>query len=640
MLHHTEQRRWHLARHGPLHLIRHLSQVDHGHHRAVVDEAAVRRRRLVWVWAALGFLVVLVVVLVLFSYGPINSARNDLSAARTIIDSDLHNRALLTTPTGRAQLESDIGQVSKEAAEATQTLSSSESLRILGYVPGLGTQRNGLIQLAADVERASELGDAMLGSLNHLVATSHGTSVSLPALAGLEFFVVEGHKQMAKLDRSPGGLIGPLGTARTDFDREDTKLLRLLSLSAKTIDFARPFLGADGPQTYLIGGMNNAEMRDSGAVLSLDLLTASNGTFSVAQDATYGDYALKAPAPVTLPAGTESIFGAYLPTENWPNVDATADFALTGQSMQAMWAQATGQHVNGVIGIDVPAVASILKLTGPVLVPGIPEEVGANNVERILLNQEYQGVSVNDPQNSRRDKIAAVVKAAVHEMKQEHVDLDAFANALSKDVQGRHLMVWSDVPSYESGLKTLDAAGTLTTNEPDRTIHIAVENSTADKLDYFLGVAVSMHVSVDASGTALVNTTIKVHNGALPGQPPSYQYGPDGVNAFTPGQYVARIFFWGPSGSQVPGSTSESGLRLTQSHFSLLPQQHNQVSFATVIPHAVVHGRLNLRLVPQARLAPDRLTVTLSAPAWHISGSTHLKKAWVNTLKLGWGLTR
>jgi hypothetical protein len=308
--------------------------------------------------------------------------------------------------------------------------------------------------------------------------------------------------------------------------------------------------------------------------------------------------------------------------------------------MQAMWAQATGQHVDGVIGMDIPAVASILKLTGPVSVAGISTPVSATNLADTLLNQAYQGLTVNDPQNSRRDKIAAVVKAAINQMKHEQVDLDSFASTLSTDVNGRHLMVWSDVPADESGLSTLDAAGTLITSAPDRTFHIAVENNTVDKLDYFVAVGVHMNITVDASGNALVNCTIKVVNFAQPGHAPSYQYGPDGVNAFAPGEYGARIFFWGPSGTSMPGAISESGLQVVQSHFSLLPHQHNQVEFATFVPHAVVDGHLNLRFVPQARLIPDRLTVDLKAPDWSVQGATHMTRSWGSTLSLSWGMKR
>jgi hypothetical protein len=620
-------------------MVRHLRGQAHGHHRVVADEDVTHRRRLVGAVVAGGLIIIALIVLLAFSFGPVNAARHDLNAAKTLIGGDLHNRALLTTAGGRAQLATDIDTVSQYAAEANASLSGSESLRLLGYLPVLHAQRAGLIQLATDVELATAEASDMLNSLNNLVATSHGTTVSLPALASLQVNIDEGHQKMASLDRPAGGLLGPLATARVAFDNEDAKLLRLLSLSSKTIAFARPFLGSNGPQSYLIGGMNNAEMRDSGAVLSLDLLSTVDGSFSVQQDDTYGDYLLQSPAPVALPAGTEKIFGAYLPTEQWPDVDATADFALTGESMQAMWAQATGQHVDGVLGLDVPGVISLLKLTGPVDVAGIDEPVSASNAGYLLLDQAYQGDTVNDPQNSRRDKIAAVVKAAVDEMKTEHVDLDSFASALSDDVAGRHLMVWSADPTDEAGLRALDAAGTLTTSEPDRTFHVAVENSTADKLDYFTKVGVAMKVTVDASGNALVNTAIVVANHALPNQPPSYQYGPDGVNSFTPGQYVARIFFWGPQGSDVPDSTPESGLELTQSHFSLLPGQDDFVSFATVIRHAVVDGRLQLRLIPQARLVPDSLTVDLSAPGWHVSGHTHVATKWGSTLSLSWGLS-
>jgi hypothetical protein len=102
---------------------------------------------------------------------------------------------------------------------------------------------------------------------------------------------------------------------------------------------------------------------------------------------------------------------------------------------------------------------------------------------------------------------------------------------------------------------------------------------------------------------------------------------------------VARIFFWGPKGAQIPGSISESGLELTQSHFSLLPQEHNKVTFATVIPHAVVGGRLRLRLVPQARLVPDHLTLTVKAQGWQVSGATHISTSWGTTLTPSWGLS-
>jgi hypothetical protein len=88
----------------------------------------------------------------------------------------------------------------------------------------------------------------------------------------------------------------------------------------------------------------------------------------------------------------------------------------------------------------------------------------------------------------------------------------------------------------------------------------------------------------------------------------------------------------------MPGSVAESGLQVLQTRFSVLPGQQHSVTFTTFIPHAVVGGQLQLRLVPQARLKPDRLRVELSAPGWSVSGPTSISEPWSHTLDLSWGM--
>ena len=60
--------------------------------------------------------------------------------------------------------------------------------------------------------------------------------------------------------------------------------------------------------------------------------------------------------------------------------------------MQAMFAAATGTHVDGVIGIDVVALQALLGLTGPVTVSGIPEPITTQNAAYVLLDQLYEGL--------------------------------------------------------------------------------------------------------------------------------------------------------------------------------------------------------------------------------------------------------
>ena len=62
--------------------------------------------------------------------------------------------------------------------------------------------------------------------------------------------------------------------------------------------------------------------------------------------------------------------------------------------------------------------------------------------------------------------------------------------------------------------------------------------------------------------------------------------------------------------------------------------------FETVIPNAVKDGRLELRLVPQARLEPIPLDVKLDAPGWTITGANRVQRPWAATITIGWTVRR
>jgi hypothetical protein len=308
--------------------------------------------------------------------------------------------------------------------------------------------------------------------------------------------------------------------------------------------------------------------------------------------------------------------------------------------MQAMFSQVAGTHVNGVIALDVPALESLLTLTGPVSVPNISGQISAQNVATVILHDQYQDYPAGSAQAQRQDNIAAVAKAVVGQMKNEHIDLAALASALAQDVSGRHLIVWDEVPRYQSTLTAIGASGAIDSSAPKRTFHVAVENSTATKLDYYVQSSIKVQIHVTPDGDALINTAITVTNNTPSGLGPTFQTGPDGINSFTPGQYVGRVVLWSPWGSNTPQSTAESGLRLSQDQVSVLPQQSQVVNFGTVIHHAVANGRLMLRFVPQPRLVPSGFQVQITAPGWHLQAPPPVGPDLAATTEYSWGLTR
>ena len=283
--------------------------------------------------------VVVVGLLGLSAYRSALRAKTSLEAARTVISNDLSNKQVFLSPAGRAKLAADIKTVEADADNASAILQGSLGMRVFRYVPYVNDQPNGIVNLVDDVRTTAVTGSLLLQRVNTLVAQSNGTTVSLSALQSLQRSVADATTTMSSMNRSAGGLIGPIGTARRDFDQQIEKITNDLRRGDQTLSYALPFLGADGARTYLIAGENNAEMRDQGDVLSLALMHAQKGTFNVDTVGSVDDIEPSQAVNVTMPAGTDAVFGGYQPTSLWQSVNATADFPLSGSIMQAMFAQ-------------------------------------------------------------------------------------------------------------------------------------------------------------------------------------------------------------------------------------------------------------------------------------------------------------
>jgi uncharacterized protein DUF4012 len=548
--------------------------------------------------------------------------RGPLERAQSTLTAVLHNPSSLDTAAGRNATAVQLGEAAKSIASAQQEIQSAKGLRLLGVFPGLHTQRVGLDNLVSDLHATASTALELLQSVDVLATDSHGTNISLTDLRALESEMGTARAQFVADMRTSDGLWGPIGTDRKKFDREDVRAIHFLTQGRELTQYALPFLGDDGPRTYLVMGENNAEMRDEGSTLSYSLMHVSNGSLTVTNGGTVNDIELTSPAPNDpIPAGTESAFGELYPSETWQSTNATGNFSFSGRDMQAMFAASVGQHVDGVIGIDVVALQGLLGLTGPISVAGIPEPITSTNASAILLNQLYQGLPPGSSQGPRREELAAVTSATFHSLQSGDTDLVALARVLSTEVAERHLQVWDENAAFERTLNRVGASGNVDTDDPDRTFHVAVENATATKLDYFVSVSISDTVYVTQNGSASIDTAVTLVNHAPAGQQPSYQLGPDGINSHVPGQYVGRVLVWGPRGSTQADSVSESGLELHEEDLSILPGQTAVAEVETTIPYAVKGGKMSLVFVPQPRLAPESLKIHVEVE--HGEGLSH-----------------
>ena len=571
-------------------------------------------------------------------------ARAELIAARAALQQAVDDPSALGSPEGRAAARDRIDAGVGLAEAARQRVVDSTGLSAVGLVPGLRGQRAGVLRLIEDSGLAATTGGDLLAKIDAMASRTRLREGSVPVegLKELDADVREAAGTIGTLVRGDGGLWGPLGDARREFDEVAGETSGRLLQGADALAAARTFMGAEGDRRYLVALQNNAEMRNQGAILSyvLTRFTGSPPRLVFDRNGSVLDLPLSQPAPTPVPPGTQEAFGFIRPTQLWQSVNATADFAFSGRAMVDMYRQATGQSLDGVIAIDVPGLAALLKAVGPVTVDGLAEPLTDTNAGRVLLHDLYRDLGPSSDQTIRKERLGDVLRAVIERLTTGERDAVSLGRELGNAAQGGHVRLWSAKAEEEVVFERTGLGGGPANSRPDRTFHLAVENRGATKLDYYVKPSVRQDIELTQAGTAIVRTTVTVDNQAPIDGAPSYQLGPDGVSTQRPGDYLAWLLLWGPAGSTQAAGISESGLLLSSHVVAVGPGQQRELTFQTVIPRAVRDGRLEVRLVPQARLEPVPLEVRLNAPGWEVDGSLVWRAQGDRVHTVGWSVRR
>jgi len=585
----------------------------------------------------------LVLAAAVIGFNDVRRIRSDLTAARNTLQGAITDPGALRTPEGRAATTDGVEVAQASIALAADRATGSVPLRAAGLLPGLRAQRQGLLQVISDAGAAAGAGHALLSKIDGLAERNQLRDGLVPLDAARELGVDlrSTGAVFGGLVRSADGLWGPLADGRRRLDDLARDGADRLGDGADAVGAALTFAGANGDRRYLVAVLNNAEMRDQGAMLQYVIAKFTGSRLSFDGSGSVGELTLDRPASTPIPPGTQTVFGPIRPTQVWQSVNATADFAFSGRAMADMYRQATGRSVDGVIAIDVPGLAALLRVVGPVTVPGIAGPVDAQNVGRVLLKDLYDGVPYSGDQSGRRERLGDVTRVVIERLTTGPRDAVALGRELGDAAKGLHLRLWSASPEEEGIFERTGLGGGPAVTRPDRTFHLAVENRTATKLDYYVKPSVRQDIDLTGQGTLVVRTTVVVDNHAPVGQTtPSYQLGPD---QFTkkPGDYLAWVLLWGPSASrQLQGGVNESGLNLSQYVVGMGAGERREVVFETVIPNAVRNGRVELRLVPQPRLEAVPLDIRFRADGWKIGGAASWQGPWDRVLTFTWDARR
>jgi hypothetical protein len=298
------------------------------------------------------------------------------------------------------------------------------------------------------------------------------------------------------------------------------------------------------------------------------------------------------------------------------------DWRVAGEELARAWEAGTGTRVDGVVSLDVSAVRELLRVTGPVAVPGYGQ-VNASTVAQVLLADVRAA-----PDSSARQVVTAAVLAELVNRLSSGGEFEAKAGALVAAAPGRHLQLWTREAAAEQLAEDNGLAGAVAA--PASGDHLAVYSQVTDAsaVDALQQRTVDEVVRLRADGSASVTRTVTQRNTAIDR--------PGGVSGATRTRLVTLL----PPTARVastPRPVSGSGPgpvgRATTVHDQagrVVVRQDVRVPAGQVVTWSVtftvaqlatVEGTgmtLPLLLEPSSTLVPTRTrTVVIPPTGWH-----------------------
>ena len=278
-------------------------------------------------------------------------------------------------------------------------------------------------------------------------------------------------------------------------------------------------LGADGPRRYLIAIGNQAEMRASfGAPLTLLMVEFDNGRISIpikGQTSTELFPPLNARVEWFGPAYNPFFKGnqrnrPFVVTNTHPNL------LFSAQEMAGAWTGGNYPAVDGIITLDLTAIAAVLEATGPIESP-VYGMVDANKIGEILLIDAYQEFGQDD---------ALARQAANQQLLDELLgrilsgdDLVNAAQAIASTAPGRHFQVWMKDNRLEQLALDAGAAGVVEDPQTGDWSAMYTQNGNQSKVDVFQQRNQLVVVNLSEDGSARVRQQLTLTNATPPDRP-------------------------------------------------------------------------------------------------------------------------
>jgi hypothetical protein len=557
----------------------------------------------------------------------VTGIQDDLLAAR-----DRLNAAERLLRAGRpAQARAALAVARNRVVRANSTLYGHPELALLKAVP-IGRQNMQSLEDSVGVAlRLATAGDQILNTARPLEAANGQFEVPMRSGAVPLSLIDQLRPQLADLAASlpqrgdaPKSrlIVGPLRSLQRNIYRQAELRQHQAASLTNALDLLTALSGGNGPRRFLIAVANAAEMRGTGGmILSYGEMTSKDGTFALEHFGNIDELQSRLKTAVTpptdVPADYLQRFAGLDPAAHFRNANLGADFRDAALLLEAMYTQATGKPVDGVLQIDSMGLAAMMRGTGPVDSPGLGT-VNAGNVVRVTLSDAY--ARFPNERSERQEVLGDVAEAVFRKLVTgDYASLRPLAHALVNAAAERRLQLHMTRTTEQDAVNGLAINGALA--DVGDVFALTVQNFSGNKLDYYVDSALNITGQRRPGALGEVTAELTVTNHAVPGQlAPAYVFGPFN-SQLAAGQYSGLASLYLPAGSSLvsstgslggsaPGASTEGGHTVIGIPVNVGAGQQVRISLRLQLPPSAGPGYAAY-LVPASRVLPTRFTVDL-----------------------------
>lgn len=381
-------------------------------------------------------------------------------------------------------------------------------------IPALAQNRNAAVELAAAAEAATQTTTEVLNVVDYDALRVTNGKLDIDAFQALETPLTRLEGVLDRFGRRVDGvasswLISPFRD-RVDALRADVADQRATSSDLLNIVKVAPALLGDGtPRRYFVAFTTPAEARGLGGFMgNWAELSIDNGSLAMTRFGRADDLENAMPRDTALagPADFLERFGEYgfrgpngaVGRQVWHNITMAPDFPTVAQVIAELYPKSGGQPIDGVLSLDVYTIARLLKITGPVSVPGRAQPLTADNAAKFLLTEQYNGAS-ND---KRIDHLELLAEKTTRKLLSGTMPGPReLVNLLGPMARQGRLLAWAANADEEAVFERAGLAGQRSV--PDGSaLMMTFDNGGGNKIDAFLKASVTYEAKGPESATS------------------------------------------------------------------------------------------------------------------------------------------